>query len=347
MLSGVCAALPGILGVSGAVIVLAEPADPVSGAVFGSDDAAGRLGMLQYRAGSGPALGAVRSGRVMITPDLTRIGPPELAAAAADTGLIVSLAVPLVLDGEAIGGLQLLGRPGVWMDLSLADQLAPLVDALSARLADVRELGRLMALLARATAERERAAAVEQATGMLAERYGTDVEEAVRYLHSRARNTGHPLADTAAAVLARTDGAPAVTVPDPRAGGPGERVDPVPGAGGEAHHDADADLRSREERFREARSRAARSRAAEPRRTRQGPGPGGRSGEHPVPGAHPPDRAVPGRGEVSPVAETQAIAFRPEHWSEAERGRPASQPHEGPAPVPPPRPRARHRRHDA
>jgi hypothetical protein len=357
MLSGICAGLPAALGVSGAVIVLAEPPDPQSGAVFGSDEASARLGLLQHRAGSGPALGAVRSGRAMVTPDLTRIGPPELAAAAADTGLIVSVAVPLALDGQAIGGLQLLGHPGVRMDSHLADELSPLVEALSARLADVRELSRLRATVARSTAERERPAPVEQATGMLAQRYRTDVEEAGRYLRSQAGNTGRELAEMAAAVLERRDGdavAPAA-VPGPREGGPGERVESPPpagpGAGGNRHEVRPVratpreDLRSREDRFREAWSRAA-----EPRRSRADARPEGRSGPHPLP-EQPgrdqpgPERPVPADGrtvgtppaprsvEASAAVETQAITVRRPGGTPESRPRPRPRlTHESPVP---------------
>jgi hypothetical protein len=345
MLSGVCAGLPAALGVSGAVIVLAEPPDPVSGAVFGSDEASARLGLLQHRAGSGPALGAVRSGRAMITPDLTRIGPPELAAAAADTGLVVSVAVPLALDGHPVGGLQLLGQPGVRMDSHLADELSPLVEALAARLADVRELSRCRA---RSTAERERSAPVEQATGMLAERYRTDVEEAGRYLRSQAGRTGRELAEMAAAVIERRDGDGALApgaVPEPREGGPGERVESASPAGTGGHRNEvrpageapPVDLRAREDRFREARSRAA-----EPRRSRDSR-PEGRLGPHPpspvqpgpvqagpaqagagrpVPAGAPPE---PRSVEASATAETQAITVR----------RPGGGPEDRPGPRPP------------
>ncbi|MEK6440063.1 ANTAR domain-containing protein [Pseudonocardia sp. T1-2H] len=332
MLSGVCASLPAALGVSGAVIVLAEPPDPVSGAVFGSDEASARLGLLQHRAGSGPVLGALRSGRAMVTPDLTRIGPPELAAAAADAGLVVSVAVPLALDGHVIGGLQLLGHPGVRMDSHLADELSPLVEALSARLADVRELSRCRAAAARSTAGRERSAPVEQAMGMLAERYRTDIEEAGRYLRSQAGNTGRELAEMAAAVIERRDGDGAVapTVPGPREGGPGERVEPAPPAGTGGHRRAvrpadeapPEDLRAREDRFREARSRGAEPRRPRDTRAEGRPGPHSTLPAQPGPAQPGTVRPLPAEaraagappqprsGEASATAQTQAITVR-------------------------------------
>ncbi|WP_433502228.1 GAF domain-containing protein [Pseudonocardia halophobica] len=211
LLSSVCTALPATLGVSGAAIVLVEVPDRLPGlaGVSASDTAAGRLGEMELRAGTGPVQGAVRSGRPMVTPDLTRIGPPELAAAAADTGLTCSVVVPLVVDGEPVGGLQLFGHPGRPVGDGHVDAVAGLADVLSARLTDVCALRRLTATVARLTAEHETALPVAHATGMLAERYRTDVEEAGRYLASGARKTGVEPAEAARAVLDRTDAPPA------------------------------------------------------------------------------------------------------------------------------------------
>src|SRR4051812_21612067 len=177
LLSSVCTALPATLGVSGAAIVLVDPPDGRLSGVAGvsaSDTAAARLGEMELRAGTGPVQGAVRSGRPMVTPDLTRIGPPELAAAAADTGLTCSVVFPLVVDGEPVGGLQLFGHPGRPVGDGHVDAVAGLADVLSARLTDVCALRRLTATVARLTAEHETALPVAHATGMLAERYRTD-----------------------------------------------------------------------------------------------------------------------------------------------------------------------------
>lgn len=146
MLAGVCAALPPAVGVAGAVLVLTEPADPrdpQAQQVFASDDAAGRLGLIQHRAGRGPVPAAVRGDRPLTVPDLTVSGPPELAAAAADCGLVRSLVVPVPVSGQPAGGLQLLAGADTALDERTAAVLWPLVSALSARLADARELARV------------------------------------------------------------------------------------------------------------------------------------------------------------------------------------------------------------
>ncbi|TCK24842.1 GAF domain-containing protein [Pseudonocardia endophytica] len=148
MLTGVCSALPPAVGVAAAVLVLTDPADPrdpEGQQVFASDDAANRLGLIQQRAGRGPVPAAVRGDRPLAVPDLTVSGPPELAAAAADCGLVRSLVVPLSESGQPAGGLQLLAGSDASLDERSASMLSPLMGALSARLADARELARVSA----------------------------------------------------------------------------------------------------------------------------------------------------------------------------------------------------------
>ncbi|MEJ8277953.1 hypothetical protein [Pseudonocardia spirodelae] len=157
LLSGICVALVPAARVAGAALLLREPADPRDTdrrRVFGSDTAAVRLGELQRRADAGPGPAAERGDRVLVTPDLTRSGPPELAAAAADCGLVRSLAVPVPVAGRTAGALQLFARGGPDDPLGerLAAALAPVVAALAARLTDVRELARLQARAARPAA---------------------------------------------------------------------------------------------------------------------------------------------------------------------------------------------------
>ncbi|MFP5020374.1 hypothetical protein [Pseudonocardia phyllosphaerae] len=168
MLSHLCESVAEAAGVEGAALLLREPADPRdpgSRQVFGSGAVATRLGELQRRAGSGPGPAAERGDRTLVTPDLTRSGPPELAAAAADCGLTRSLSVPVppagVASGDAghgpVGVLQLFdgGLPdgplappasaaalpdGAGVAAPLTTPLWPVVATLAARLADLRAL---------------------------------------------------------------------------------------------------------------------------------------------------------------------------------------------------------------
>ena len=92
-------------------------------------------------AGAGPLPAVTRSGRPLHTPDLTRVGPPELAAAAAESGLTSSFVVPLVAGGEPYGGLQLLGSARAPVEPAQAEAVRPLLAVLVARLVDVGRCG--------------------------------------------------------------------------------------------------------------------------------------------------------------------------------------------------------------
>ena len=88
----------------------------------------------------GPVANALRTRRPMITPDLTRVGPPALAAAAADCGLTSSGAVPLCALDRAVGVLQLLGTRTLPVEPAHLDLLGPLPDVLAAQLVNVAAL---------------------------------------------------------------------------------------------------------------------------------------------------------------------------------------------------------------
>ena len=90
----------------------------------------------------GPLAGALRTWRPMLTADLARIGPPAVAAAAAECGLGSSLVLPFDVDGDRVGVLQLLGEVQRPVEAAHAEMLRPLLDVLGARLADVRALRR-------------------------------------------------------------------------------------------------------------------------------------------------------------------------------------------------------------
>ena len=138
-LGRLCEALPPALGVYAAVITVTEPSDK-NPTLAASDAQAGWIGEAQRRSGAGPLPGVIRTGRPLHTPDLTRVGPPDLAAAAAQSGCTSSMAVPLRAGGTGFGGLQLLGtvrRPAHPRD---ADALRMVVEVLVAKLVDLRAL---------------------------------------------------------------------------------------------------------------------------------------------------------------------------------------------------------------
>ena len=136
-LSEMCSALVRALKVTGAVVVVLDPAG-----VHGSGASATLIGAAQQGAAVGPIAHALRTGRPMLTPDLLRVGPPVLAAAAADCGLVCSGVLPLVALNRPVGALQLLGARGWVIDSGHLDRIAPLASVLAAQLVNVATLDR-------------------------------------------------------------------------------------------------------------------------------------------------------------------------------------------------------------
>lgn len=126
------------LDVAGAVLVV-----PATTWVGGSDDLATLVGEMQQHAGQGPLATAMRTLRPMLTPELTRIGPPSLAALAAEAGFGGAAAVALLADGRVVAGLQVIGRTGRPIDPRQVDALGQVTDVLGARIVDLVEFARL------------------------------------------------------------------------------------------------------------------------------------------------------------------------------------------------------------
>jgi hypothetical protein len=139
-LSGTCTALVRAMRLTAVAVVVVDPAG-----VHGSDSSAVLIGEAQRGAPVGPVASALRSGRPMVTPDLSRVGPPALAAAAAASGLVCSGVLPLLALGRPVGAVQLLGARGWHVEPDHLDRLAPLAAVLAAQLADVAALARLTA----------------------------------------------------------------------------------------------------------------------------------------------------------------------------------------------------------
>jgi GAF domain-containing protein len=154
VLAEVCRALPDAVHAAGAVIILNGSVE-----VFASDSQAAWLGEIQRRAGAGPLGRALRSRRPMVTPDLTRVDPPDLAAAAAERGLLTSVVMPLTVGDRGLGGLQLLGDLRRRVGIEHIALVRPLAAALSARLLDVLTIDGLNNAAARMVSTAELASA--------------------------------------------------------------------------------------------------------------------------------------------------------------------------------------------
>jgi GAF domain-containing protein len=158
---------------------------------------------LQYERGYGPCLDAGRSGEVFLVPDM-RVEErwPDYARHAAGLGVLSSLSIPLPFQGATIGALNNYARhPGAFggNDVALAEEVAAFVaiavgnaEAAARATDDVTNMRRAMASRA----------VIEQAKGILMERYKITAEQAFTLLTHASQRSNVKLRDVAEELVA-------------------------------------------------------------------------------------------------------------------------------------------------
>lgn len=157
----------------------------------------------QEMARRSPSIDAHRGGETVVVADLADFAErwPEVVAAAAEVGIHAAAAIPMHLDGETVGVLDLYDTDAHdWSDetLRVARWLADMATAyifLIARLHSAEDFGTQLqhALDSRVP--------IEQAKGVLAERLQVDMKQSFATLRNHARNHNLRLTDVAKSVI--------------------------------------------------------------------------------------------------------------------------------------------------
>jgi len=163
------------------------------------------VGLMQVRAGEGPCVEAVTTGRVVSVEDLAAMADrwPRFAADARRGGFASIHAIPMRLRSSTIGSLNLF-RDQVGEidgdDAAAAQALADVatISILQHRLAEESALTQLQ--LQRALQSR---VVIEQAKGFLAQRKDIATDAAFDLIRTHARSTRTRLGDIAKQVVAR------------------------------------------------------------------------------------------------------------------------------------------------
>ena len=188
---------------SAAGILLASPAGELE-VMVSTDERSQFIGLMQLRAGEGPCVEAVTTGRVVSVADLTHVADrwPVFATDALQSGFASLHAIPMRLRDSIIGSLNLfrdrvgeLNEPDAVAAKTLADIAT--ISILQQRLAEESLLARTQ--LQRALDSR---IVIEQAKGYLAQSHGLDMDAAFQRIRSYARRTQRRLSDVAADVAA-------------------------------------------------------------------------------------------------------------------------------------------------
>jgi len=172
-----------------------------------SDQLASRADEVQYRAGDGPCLTAMRESEAVQVDHMADDGRwPEFGKQAASMGVLSSLSLPMVCNGKPAGALNLYAPqeaafgPG---ELRRAERLAANGSGaltLALRLADV--VGRNEQL----RASLESRAVIDQAMGVIMAVRRCSRDQALAHLRSASQNKNVKLRDLAADIVTHASG---------------------------------------------------------------------------------------------------------------------------------------------
>jgi GAF domain-containing protein len=153
---------------------------------------------MQYQRGHGPCLDAGRSGTVFLVPDMgAEERWPDYAAHAAGLGVGSSLSIPLPYQGATIGALNMYAaRPHAFgeSDVPAGEEVAAFVAIAVGNAEASARATEDVANMRRAMASR---AVIEQAKGILMERYKVTAEQAFTLLTHASQRGNVKLRDVA------------------------------------------------------------------------------------------------------------------------------------------------------
>jgi GAF domain-containing protein len=182
--------------------------------VAATDDRTLRLDALQYEAGEGPCLTAIRTGvKVQVDEFARETRFRAFSAAAAADGIGSCLSLPLTVAGETVGGLNLYGQTvGAYDAPSVAASLDVTGHA-SAVLAGARAHERSLKLVEQFQVAMASRAEIEQAKGILMVRSHCDADRAFDILRRASQRQNVKLRAIAHTIV--TNAVTGVTEPLP------------------------------------------------------------------------------------------------------------------------------------
>jgi GAF domain-containing protein len=160
---------------------------------------------MQYARDYGPCVDAGRAGNVLRVGDMrTETRWPDYAAAVAERGVLSSLSVPLPVQDQYIGALNIYStRPGSFpdADLPIAETIASYAAVAVHNANSFTQASEMARQLAQAMESR---AVIEQAKGILMHEQKCDADEAFRILSRVSQRANIKLREIAAQIVAQT-----------------------------------------------------------------------------------------------------------------------------------------------
>jgi GAF domain-containing protein len=194
-----------VLGVAAAGLLVADGRGTLQ-LVAASSERTRLLELFQLQTDQGPCVDCYRTGRPVSVPDLADVDRwPQFRIAAAEVGFAAVHALPLRLRAEVVGALNLFEvQPGPVRAEKLRIGQA-MADVATIGLLQQRAIRQRDVLTEQLQTALNSRVLIEQAKGVLAERFQVGMAEAFTMLRGRARNRNMRLTELAGAVLDGTD----------------------------------------------------------------------------------------------------------------------------------------------
>ncbi len=186
-------------------VTLLEREGPVTAAA--TDDSARRVDLFQYQGHGGPCLDAYRhqtAYRIDDTGDSERW--PEFCAQAHAAGVLSTLSLPLVVEGDGLGAINVYSRRT--NGFTEADEVTgrAFASLASVALANARGYWRVQALAGQLREALSTRGVIEQAKGILMAQQHCSAEEAFEMLRHASQRSQMKLRDVAAELVERVIG---------------------------------------------------------------------------------------------------------------------------------------------
>lgn len=183
--------------------IILGPDDEHLDVIVSTSEESRLVGLMQIRAGEGPCVEAVTTGRVVSVVDRAEMSErwPTFAQAADELDYLSVHAIPLRLRGQTIGSLNLFrNQEGALNkdDAIAAQALADVATISVLQERTIHDSGVVQQQLQRALESR---VLIEQAKGVLSQTHRLDMDAAYRLIRHRARSTETPISVVATGVI--------------------------------------------------------------------------------------------------------------------------------------------------
>jgi GAF domain-containing protein len=161
------------------------------------------LEVFQLQSGEGPCLDCHRDGQAVVIPDVTAVTArwPRFAPACRQAGFAAVHAMPMRCRDQIVGAMNLFQADPGPLEPAIVRIAQALTDAATIGLLQQRAMHDQHVLVEQLQVALNSRIVIEQATGIIAERSGLDLEHAFAAMRQQARNQNLGLTDLARMVI--------------------------------------------------------------------------------------------------------------------------------------------------